>query len=153
MMRIWASWRPNTFSIGVGDLPDGRLGPGGVHRQVQQVALAGVGAAGQRVERGPHGGGVALGPQPVELGQLARPDRRVVDLEDVDRRLVVEAVLVDARPRSGAGVDAGLGAGRGLLDAQLGHPGLDGLGHAAHALDLADVRPRPWASSAVSRST
>jgi hypothetical protein len=53
-----------------------------------------------------------------------------------------------------AGVDAGLGARRGLLDPQLRHAGLDRLGHAAERLDLGDVRPAPSsASSSVSRST
>ena len=41
------------------------------------------------------------------------------------------------------GVDPGLGAGRGLLDAQLRDAGVDGLGHPAGLLDLGDVRPGP----------
>ena len=41
-----------------------------------------------------------------------------------------------------AAVDRGLAAGRGLLDAQLRHARLDGLGHAAERLDLLDQLPR-----------
>ncbi len=46
---------------------------------------------------------------------------------------VGEPVLVDADHRLAAGVDARLGAGGGLLDAQLRDAGLDRLGHAAGA--------------------
>ena len=50
-------------------------------------------------------------------------------------------VLVDADHRLLAGIDAGLGLGRGFLDAQLRYAGLDRLRHAAELLDLLDVAP------------
>ena len=53
----------------------------------------------------------------------------------------IEPVLVDADHRLASGVDTRLGAGRGLLDAQLRDPGLDRLRHPAGGLDLLDVRP------------
>ena len=56
---------------------------------------------------------------------------------------VSDPVLVDADHRLAAGVDARLGAGRGLLDAQLRDARVDGLGHAAGRLDLLDVLPGP----------
>ena len=52
------------------------------------------------------------------------------------------AELVDADDDVLAAVDARLAARRRLLDAQLRHAGLDGLGHAAHALDLLDDAER-----------
>ena len=55
--------------------------------------------------------------------------------------LVRRLVLVDADHRLLAGIDPGLRLGRGLLDAQLWHAGLDGLGHAAELLDLLDMTP------------
>jgi hypothetical protein len=78
--------------------------------------------------------------QPLDL-RLAHGG--VVDLEDLDRRLLFEPVLVDADDGLLAGVDLGLAAGGGLLDAELGHAGLDGLGHAAELLDLLDDARRP----------
>ena len=41
-----------------------------------------------------------------------------------------------------AGIDPRLCLGRGFLDPQLRHAGLDGLGHAAQRLDFLDVAPR-----------
>ena len=84
---------------------------------------------------------VALGAQPLELGELAGAHGGVVDPEHLDRLVLVDGVAVDADDRLLAGVDAGLGAGRGLLDAHLGDAGLDRLGHAAGGLDLLDVLP------------
>ena len=86
---------------------------------------------------------VALGPQPAQLLGLFGAHRGVVDPADVERVVVGRPVLVDADDRLAAGVDAGLRAGGGLLDAQLGQPGVDGLGHAAGLLDLLDVPPGP----------
>ena len=51
-------------------------------------------------------------------------------------------VLVDADDDLVAPVDPGLASGRALLDAQLGHAGGDGLGHASQLLDLLDEGPR-----------
>jgi hypothetical protein len=66
---------------------------------------------------------------------------------------LLEAVLVDADDRLLAGIDLGLAAGGGLLDAHLRHAGLDGLGHAAERSTSSDVRPGLFMSSSVSAST
>ena len=102
-----------------------------------------LGGAGQRLERAAYLVVVALGAQPLELGDLLAVDVVVVDLEHVELVLGGEPVGVDADHLLGAGVDPGLGAGGGLLDAHLGDALLDGLGHAAGLLGLLDVRPGP----------
>src|SRR5690606_2446271 len=71
----------------VGDLADRGLGARGGDGQVEQVAVAALGAAGERVQGGLDVGAVALGPQPVQLGDLLTVDLVVVDLEDVQRIL------------------------------------------------------------------
>ena len=85
---------------------------------------------------------VALGLHACEPFELRAPHFGVVDVARVDRRFVGELVLVDADDHLVAAVDARLAAGRGFFDAQLRHPRLDGLGHAAERLDLLDQRPR-----------
>ncbi len=129
----------------VGDLPHGRLGAGGVHGQLEQVVLqAGrgmPGGLGERVERARHGLGVAFGPEAGQLGELLGAYGAVVDLEHVDGLVAVGPVLVHPDHRLPAGVDAGLRACGGLLDAQLGQPRLDGPRHPAGRLDLLDVGP------------
>ena len=133
-----------------GDLADRGVRPGGGDRQGEQV---GVGIAGRAVGDEAGGGGqagegvvagrlIALGPQPIELGDLLGAHRRVVDLEHLDVVGDVGAEDVDADDGLAAGVDARLRPRRGLLDAQLGDAGLDRLGHPAGGLDLGDVRPR-----------
>ena len=118
---------------GVGDLADGGLGAGRVHGERQQVALqaaaarAALGRAGQRAQRVLAGGLVALLAQPPQLVDLLGAHRGVVDLEHVDLLVGLDPVLVDADDRLASGVDAGLGAGRGLLDAELGDARVDGL--------------------------
>ena len=54
---------------------------------------------------------------------------------------MVETVFVDADDGLAARVDAGLGAGCGFLDAELGQTGLDGFGHATQFLDFLDMLP------------
>ena len=56
--------------------------------------------------------------------------------------VVLGLELVHAHDHFLAAVDAGLAARRGLLDAHLGHAGLDRLGHAAQRLDLVDQLAR-----------
>ena len=77
----------------------------------------------------------------------------IVDLQNVDLGILPHRVVVDADHRLLARVDARLGAGCGLFDARLRNACLDGLGHAAHLLDLFDVMPGRAARSAVRRST
>ena len=106
------------------------------------VGGAPVGTVRQRLERAAYVVVVALGAQPLELGDLLAVDVVVVDPEHVELVLGREPVGVDADDLLDAGVDPRLGAGRGLLDAHLGDALLDGLGHAAGLLGLLDVRPR-----------
>ena len=132
----------------VGDLADRGLGAGRVDREREQVAVEASrlpaprsADVGQRLERAAYVVVVALGAQPLELGDLLAVDVVVVDPEHVELVLGGEPVGVDADDLLGAGVDARLGAGGGLLDAHLGDALLDGLGHAAGLLGLLDVRP------------
>ena len=127
---------------GVADLPHRRLGPGGIDREGEQVAVTTVGGIGERVNGGVDIGLISVGPQLIELCQLGGADFGVLDLEDLYRIFFagLEAVLVDTDHRLLPRIDAGLCAGGGLLDAQLRDAGLDRSGHAAHLLDLGDVR-------------
>ena len=127
---------------GVADLPHRRLGASGIDREGEQVALTSVGGVRKRVEGGVDVGLIALGPQLIELRQLGDADLGVLDLEDLDVVFLVgrKAVLVDPDHRLLTRIDAGLGAGGGLLDAQLRDAGLNRGSHAAHFLDLGDVR-------------
>ncbi len=98
-------------------------------------------AAVSAVERRLYRGLVAFGPQLLEAVDLGRVDRRVVDLEDLELLLVVEGEAVEPDDGLAARVDPRLGAGGGLLDAHLGQPRRDRLGHPAELLDLGDVAP------------
>ena len=136
---------------GVGDLTDGSFGAGGVDGQRHQVVAQAVGPGcplgpgrpGQLGQRRLHGGLVAPGPQLRQLGDLLGAHPAVLDLEDLQIGVLVDLVLVDADHRLLAGVDAGLGAGGGLLDPQFGDPLADGLGHAPVRGHLGDMRPGP----------
>ena len=131
----------------VADLSHGGPGPSRVYRESQQVGVFGtdgpVGACGQRFQCTPAGLVVPVGPQPFQPGDLGGPHFGVVHLQHLDALLTVHLVAVHPHHGLGAGVDAGLGAGGGLLDAHLGDSGLDGLGHATSGLHLADVLPGP----------
>jgi hypothetical protein len=83
----------------------------------------------------------ALGFQAPEFLDLACAHGCVVDLQDVDRRLIRGAEGVHADDLLMTGIDAGLRSRRGLLDLQLRNARLDGLRHAAQLLDLLDVSP------------
>ncbi len=126
---------------GIGNFADAGLGARRLDGEVEQVAVA-ARAFGQRVERRLRRLLVALGPQPLQLGDLLLAHGLVVDLEDVDLGLVVDAVLVDADDGLLAAVDARLRARGRFLDAHLGNAGGDRLGHAAEPLDLLDVGER-----------
>ena len=84
---------------------------------------------------------VPVRPHLLEPGDLLAPHLGVVDVQHVDVVGVARLVLVDADDDLLAPVDAGLAAGGGLLDAQLGHARGHRLGHAAQLLDLLDQRP------------
>ena len=134
----------------VGDLADGRLGAGRVDRQREQVALepAAVTAAGSAAAVSARSASWQA-----SSSRSARSRRsfsicwvRTEELSTLRTSIcssVSDAVLVDADDRLPAGVDPRLGAGRGLLDAQLRDARVDGLGHAAGRLDLLDVLPGP----------
>ena len=72
-----------------GNFADGRLGAGGFHRERQQVAAAGR-RVGERGKRRLHRRRIALGPEPLQLLDLVRAHRRIVDLQHLDRRFVVQ---------------------------------------------------------------
>ena len=91
--------------------------------------------------------GIALALEARQLVDLQLPYRGVVDLEQVDLRVPLGAILVHADDRLLAGVDARLRLRRGLLNAQLRQAGFDRLGHAAHLLDL-----RMWPQAALASS-
>ena len=91
---------------------------------------------GQLGQRGVDRGLVPVGAQLLQLGDLLGAHPAVLDLEHLDLVVLVDLVLVDADHRLLPGVDAGLGAGRGLLDAQLRDAVADRLGHAAVLIHL-----------------
>ena len=136
----------------VGDLPDGRLRPGGVDGELEQVrvqpaappSLGGragrVGEPAQRVASRPSASRSAR-----SCSSLAFCWASTSALSTLSTSICLvgrDPVLVDADHRLPAGVDPRLGAGGGLLDAQLRDAVVDRLGHAAVLGDLLDVRPR-----------
>ena len=120
------------------DLADGAAGAGGVDRELEQVAGSRARGVVQGLEAHGDAGSVAAGADLGETLDLVDAHGRVVDRQHLDRRLVLQAELVDADNDLGARVDHGLAASGRLLDAELGHAALDGLGHATELLDLAD---------------
>ena len=128
---------------GVAHLADGGPGPGGLDAEREQVAVAGGARRAARRGRRRTPPASRVGADLLEPGDLLLAHLGVVDVEHVDVLGIVGAVLVDADDDLLAAVDAGLAAGGRLLDAQLRHAGVDGLGHAAERLDLLDDRPRP----------
>ena len=122
---------------GIAHLADGGPGASGIDAEGEQVGIAGS-ASGDRGKGRLHDLVIALGADLGELGDLLGEHRGVVDVEHVDELGVGDLVLVDADDDLLALIDAGLAASSGLFDAELGHAGLDGLGHAAQLLDLID---------------
>ena len=134
--RVVATKRPKTFSSASDTSPTRGARPHGGDRELEQVAAA-LGAFRERGERLRHGLRVAPRAdlfQPRDL-LVAHAGR---DLQDVELRVFLGLVFVDPDDDVQPLVDAGLAAGGRLLDAQLRHPRLDGLGHAAEFLDLLD---------------
>ena len=84
---------------------------------------------------------VARLPQRLELREL-RVRRRLVDVEDLDRRLVLLHEVVDADDDLFLALDGLLEAVRALGDLPLRKAALDRLDHAAHAVDRVEVRER-----------
>ena len=123
------------------DFTHRRLGAGRIDSSGEQVALAGARHLGELAEIALRLALVALGLQALQLLDLGSAHGGIVDFQDVDLGVTLDLVLVDADHRLLARVDAGLRAGGCFLDARLRDAGLDGLGHAAHRLDLLDVRP------------
>src|SRR5262249_6694758 len=120
------------------DLADGGPRAGRLDGEAEEVPLPRLGAPRERVERRPALRGVARRLDLLEPRDLRVAHGRVVDLARVDLRLFGELELVHADDHVVAAVDAGLTSGGGLLDLELRPAGLDGLRHAAHALDLVD---------------
>src|SRR5213592_3952746 len=109
---------------------------GGVDREREEVPLARLGGAGERVEGRARPGRVARLADALEPRDLGHAHGGVVDLADVDGRLLGQLELVHPDDHVLAPVDARLAARGRLLDAELGHPRLDRLRHPAHRLDL-----------------
>ena len=134
--------------VAAGDLFNGHrnlsqtgAGAGGLHGQLQQVPLAGLHGFGDGVEALIHLLLAAHGAQLLQAGDLRLTDGGVVHFQDVDGVLVVQRQIVQTDDLLLAGVDVGLTAGGGFLDAHLGQAVVDGLGHAAQLLHLLDVAP------------
>ena len=126
---------------------DGRLRARRIDGEREQIAVAAVGGARERIERVLQRRRIALGFQPLQLLDLLRAHGGIVDLQHFDRRFVGRLIFVDADDRLMAGVDARLRLGGGFLDAQLRNAGLDRLRHAAEVLDFLDMAPRPCLAS------
>src|SRR5262249_47807908 len=123
----------------VRDLADGGASACRFDGERQQIPLAARGGLGERLERRAPATLVARLADLLQPRDLLLAQARVVDIEQFGRLRVLRGLIfVDADDHLLATVDAGLALGRGLLDAQLRHAGLDGLGHAAERLDLVD---------------
>ena len=66
----------------------------------------------------------------------------IVDLQNINRVLLIDLKLVHADDDILATIDAGLLLGSSFFNAQLGHPALDRFGHAAQLIDLGNQLPR-----------
>ena len=113
------------------DLAHRRLGAGRLDRERQEVAAAGRPGVPEPSQGGAQGCGIALGPEPRELGDLRGQHHRIVDLQDIERDFITGPVTIHAHDRLQPGIDAGLGPGGGFLDPRLGQAGFDGGRHAA----------------------
>ena len=129
------------FFACVGNLAERSAQSGSLHGEVEQIALAGAHALGDSRESLFDLSLVAMALDFVEPFDLLLAHFGIVDLEDVDRILVVESVLVDTDDGLATGVDTRLCARSGSLDTELGQSGFDSLGHAAELFDLLDVLP------------
>ena len=108
----------------------------GLNGQIQQVALATLGALAERVERGLNGLAIARGANLLQTGDLGITHGMVVDIEDVDVILFGQLVLVDADDDILARIDACLLLGSTGFDLHLGPARFHGLGHATHGFDF-----------------
>ena len=103
-------------------------------------------ALGQGVEGGLDFGVVAFGFEFLQALDLRFAHGGVVHFAKVELLGLFQPEQIHADDGFLAGINAGLAAGGGFLDAQLGQAGFDGLGHAAEGLDFLDVRPGAFAS-------
>ena len=90
---------------------------------------------------------IAFGPEPLQLLDLFSAHRRIVDLQDVDHRLMslgskrLTPINHSAQPT----VDASLRARRGFRNPQaVGMPASMAFAMPPMVLDLVDMLPRPW---------
>src|SRR5262245_18638092 len=113
-----------------------------LHREPEKIPLPGLGAALERRQGLLDLPCVARAANPPEARHLRLAHGRVVDLAGVDLGLLGKTVLVHADDDVLATVDTRLPARCRLLDAQLRHAGLDGLGHAPRALHVFDDAER-----------
>src|SRR5262249_25360584 len=119
------------------DLADRGAGARRLDGERQQVAVAARRRLGERVECRTPAAFVTCLADLLQARDLLLAHARVVDVEQLRRLgVLLGLVLVDADDDLLAAIDARLTLGRRLLDAQLRHAGLDGLGHAAERLDL-----------------
>ena len=84
---------------------------------------------------------IALGFEATQLVDLLGAHGGSIDFQNVDLGIAFGLILVDTDHRLLTGIDPRLGAGGGFLDTGFGDSRLDGPGHAAHRLDLFDMRP------------
>ena len=140
MVRISALWRPNTSSMASDISPTVARARAASMQRASRLPSPRAPSV-RAVSAARRGALVAVGPDPGQALDLLAAHLGVVDVEHVDLVGVLGHVLVDPDDDLLAPVDPGLAAGRALLDAQLGHAGGDGLGHAAQLLDLLDEGP------------
>jgi len=78
----------------------------------------------------------------VSASDLGVANGRIIDVPDLDLRLVFALVFVDADDHFLAAVDTRLAQGGGLFDTQLRHARFDGFRHAAEILNFPDQLAR-----------
>ena len=113
----------------------------GLYRQVEQVALAGLGALGQCIQCGLNGGAIAGGTDLLQTGHLGFTDGVVIDIKDIDGVFLGQFIFVHANNDVLAGVNAGLLVSRTGFDLHLGPARFNGFGHATHGFDFFDDAP------------
>ncbi len=127
---------------GVGDLTQGGAALGRRHAKGQQIAVARLGAAGDRIEGQFHRDVFPLGFQISQSRHLLPPHFGIVHLENLEGFFLFQPVAIHAHDDFLARIDVGLAPGAGLFDAHLGQTGADGRGHATVGFHLFKVGPR-----------
>ena len=125
-----------------GDFAQRGIGSRCLDGEGEEVAVRTARSRFERLQRSPASRLVAFAAHPLDPGDLAAADLVIVDVERIDRRVFIDAVLVDAHDHVLAAVHPRLAGGGGFFNQPLGHAARHCLGHAAQRIHLGDQLAR-----------